>query len=97
MERIPMSEKDLKRLEVLERVKSGRTGQASAARVLGISTRQTRRLLRRLEQEGPRGIISRKVGAAGNHKLPLASTEAVLAFCRQPEQKRSVLKSFWLF
>lgn len=85
MERIPMSEKDLKRLEVLDRVKSGRFKQVSAARVLGISTRQTRRLLRRLELEGPKGLVSKKVGALGNHRLSLEKTETVLDFCRQPE------------
>ena len=63
MERIPMSEKDLKRLEVLDRVESGRFKQVSGARVLGISTKQTRRLLRRLEQEGSKGLVSKKVGA----------------------------------
>lgn len=68
---ISLIESELKRLEVLEKVKSGYCRQGSAVRVLGISTRQTRRFLRRLKQEGPRGIISRKVGAASNHGLAI--------------------------
>lgn len=85
MERIPMSEKDLKRLEVLKEVQIGRCKQAKAGRNLGISPRQVRRLVRRLEKEGPKGIVSKKIGAPGNHRLPPENTAQVVAFCRLPE------------
>ncbi len=65
-----MSEEDLKRLEYLKKIKEGRCKQTTAGRNLGISTRQIRRLVRRLEKEGPKGIISKKLGAPGNHRLP---------------------------
>ena len=85
MERIPMSEEDLKRLEVLTRVKKGRCKQVTAARNLEISTRQIRRLVRQFEKEGPKGIISKKVGTLGNHRLSPESKAQVVAFCRKPE------------
>jgi hypothetical protein len=37
-ERIPMSEKDLKRLRILTEVKEGKTRQSKAARILGITS-----------------------------------------------------------
>jgi DNA-binding Lrp family transcriptional regulator len=85
MERIPMSTEDLKRLEVLKRVKTGRCKQVTAGKNLGITPRHVRRLLRRLEQEGDKGIVSRKVGAAGNHRLFREMTDRVIAFCQEPD------------
>jgi hypothetical protein len=39
-ERIPMSEKDIKRLRILTEVKEGKTKQSKAAKILGITPRQ---------------------------------------------------------
>jgi DNA-binding Lrp family transcriptional regulator len=85
MERIPMSEKDFKRLEILNKVKEGRCKQVIAGRNLGISTRQIRRLVRRLEKEGSKGVISKKIGMPGNHRLSFEKRAQVVAFCRIPE------------
>jgi hypothetical protein len=46
-----MSERDVRRIEVLTEVLSGRRTSASAADVLAITTRQVRRLLDRLRDE----------------------------------------------
>jgi len=84
-ERIPMSSNDLKRLKVLTDVKERRLKQSKGARILGISPRQFRRLLRRFRVEGPKGIVSRKVRSRGNRGLSQEKQDLVLDFCKQPD------------
>ena len=81
--RIAMSTKDLNRLEVLTKLKERRLRQGEAARVLGVTPRQVRRLVKRLEKEGPGGLISRKVGAPSNNRRDPEKTSQILAFCSQ--------------
>ncbi len=59
---ISLSERELKRHGVLERLRAGVLRQTDAARELGLSTRQVRRLLRRLESAGPEGLRSARRG-----------------------------------
>ena len=54
-------------------------------RFLRISTRQVRRLLRRLRNEGAKGIISKKVGSPGNRRLPQEKIDSILDFFKQPD------------
>jgi transposase len=87
MERIPMSEKDLERLKVLTEIKTKRFKQSKASKLLGISTRHVRRLLSRLQQEGPKGLISKKIGAPGNRHLSQDKIDQIIAFCRKEEHR----------
>ncbi|MFC4487226.1 helix-turn-helix domain-containing protein [Tepidiphilus baoligensis] len=57
MERIEMSGKALKRLEVLRQVLDGVVGQKAATERLGLTDRQVRRLLRRYEVEDTAGLV----------------------------------------
>jgi hypothetical protein len=66
---IEMSEKELTRVEVMQRLKAKRMTQAEAGRVLGISERQVKRLYRAYGKQGAQGLISRKRGKASNHQL----------------------------
>lgn len=83
-ERISMSIRELKRAEVATAVKERRLKQAEAAGILGISPRQFRRVLRRFLAEGPKGVISKKVGAKGNHRLSEDKEGLVVEFFRDP-------------
>jgi transcriptional regulator with GAF, ATPase, and Fis domain len=56
-ELVTMSAKELKRLEVIRRVVENRWPQARAAALLGLTTRQVRRLCRTFEATGARGRI----------------------------------------
>jgi hypothetical protein len=49
---IEMSEREIERLRVLERVRDGSVRQRHAVAVLPLSDRQVRRLLRRYQREG---------------------------------------------
>jgi hypothetical protein len=67
--RISMSKKELGRLEMLTKVHGKCCTIAEAAEALDLSTRQVKRLSKRLKLEGPKGLVSRKVGAPSNHRL----------------------------
>lgn len=75
-----MSTKDLCRLEILKEVSEHRLKQAKGALKLGITSRQLRRLLTRFKEQGPKGIVSRKLGALGNRRLPREQKDLILSF-----------------
>ena len=84
-ERIPMSLKDLKRLKVLTDVKERRLKQGKGAHILGIGIRQFRRLLKEFRAKGPKGVISKKVGAKGHRRLSEIKKDLILDFFRDPD------------
>ncbi len=61
-----MSERDLKRIEVLSDVRAGRRTVAAAAAVLAVSERQAFRLLARYEASGGSGLIHKARGKTSN-------------------------------
>jgi transposase len=63
-----MSERDVRRIEVLTEVLSGKRTSASAADVLAITTRQVRRLLDRLRDDGGCALHHKGRGQASNHR-----------------------------
>ncbi|KRH79772.1 hypothetical protein FERRO_08480 [Ferrovum sp. JA12] len=64
-----MSQKEVKRAQMLDLLTEGKIDQQEAARRLGITTRQVRRLTRRYQAAGLSGLISRKRGKASNRRL----------------------------
>ena len=63
-----MSRKEAKRLHVIRKVIEGEIKQGNAAEMLGLSTRQVRRITERLEEEGDKGVIHRLRGGESNRK-----------------------------
>ena len=63
---ISMSERDLKRIEVLSDVRTGRRTVAAAAAVLALSERQAYRLLAKYELDGGSGLIHKARGRTSN-------------------------------
>lgn len=66
---IAMSERDLQRIEVLSKVIAGRMALVSAAHVLGLSTRQVRRLLERMRTDGAASIRHKAIGRPSNNRI----------------------------
>lgn len=64
-----MSEKELTRLEVMQRLKEKRLSQAEASGMLGISVRQVKRLYAAYRKSGAKGLVSQRRGKPGNHRL----------------------------
>ena len=66
---LTMSIKEIDKLKVIHEVLQKRLKQRQAARQLGISTRQVKRLCRRVRREGNRGLVHRLRGLPSNHQL----------------------------
>ena len=67
---LEMSAKELSRLEVMQRLSRKHMSQKEAGRILGLSTRQIKRLLRAYRQKGAAGLVSKHRGRKGNNHLP---------------------------
>jgi transposase len=68
-ELLPMSAKEITRLEVMQRLKEKRLLQKEAATLLGLSIRQVKRLWRKYRKQAAKGLVSVKRGKASNHRL----------------------------
>ena len=75
---ISMTINELSRLELIIKVVEKRLKQSEVAYILDISISQVKRLVKRYRIEGATGLISRKRGAPGNHKLPEGLKELAL-------------------
>src|SRR5438552_5210919 len=78
-----MSARELTRVEVLSRVKTGTLSVGSAAQLLGVSYRQAKRLARRYRAEGAKGLTHRSAGQPSNHARASAERARVLALVRE--------------
>src|ERR1044072_4667348 len=65
-----MSQPELTRLEVIQRVKRKTLKQRQAAELLSISVRQVKRLCKAYQASGAAGLISKRRGQPSNHRLP---------------------------
>jgi transposase len=82
-ERIEMSRQERDRLKLLHGVVVGDRLQKEAARLLRLTSRQVRRLVRRLQDQGDQGIIHRLRGQPSNRRLSAELRQQVLAEYRQ--------------
>jgi hypothetical protein len=82
-ERISMSQSERERLKVLHQIEQGHWRQVEGARRLQLSTRQVRRLQRRVSAEGDVGVIHRLRGRPSNRKIPGKVQSRVLAAVRR--------------
>ena len=73
-----MSARELRRVEILGRVKAGSLRVVDAATVLGVSYRQAKRLWRRFRQGGAKAVRHRQVGRASNRGTPAKTRQRVL-------------------
>jgi hypothetical protein len=81
-ERISMSQPEGERLKVLHGIEQGYWTPVEGAQRLHWSTRQVRRLERRIAAEGDRGVIQRLRGRRSNRKIPEKVQKRVLAEVR---------------
>ena len=67
-----MSQKEVQRLVVLKRLKQGELSQAQVVEQLGVTVRQVNRLVRRVREQGPLGLVSRRRGQRSNRRIDSA-------------------------
>lgn len=77
-----MNIKELDRMEVVSQLHQGMITQLEAANILGLTDRQIRRLLKSYRQQGAIGLISKKRGLPGNHKLKQSLKDLVLGLVK---------------
>src|ERR1041385_7743716 len=67
---LQMSQPELTRLEVIQRVKRKALKQRQAAELLSVSVRQVKRLCKAYQTSGAAGLISKPRGQPSNQRLP---------------------------
>jgi transposase len=77
-----MSSKELSRLEVMQKLAEKRMRQKEAARILGLSVRQVKRLLRAYRDHGAPGLVSKRRGRPSNHRLPEETKRQALSLLK---------------
>jgi len=80
---ITMSRRESKRLHLIHQVLDLKITQVAAAKVLGVSDRQLRRMIKRVRAEGDEGICHRSRGRASNNRIPRKTKNRVLRLFRQ--------------
>ncbi|MEK7806414.1 MAG: ISNCY family transposase [Chloroflexota bacterium] len=81
--RYHMSQRELQRVPVVEAVLAKQMTQIEAAESLGLSTRQVRRLERRVQAEGLSGLMHRSCGQPAHHRVAEGLRHRVLGLIRQ--------------
>ncbi len=77
-----MSYEELDRVSVIERVIEKRLTQLEAAQILGLTSRQVRRLRRAYERDGPVGLASKHRGRPSHRRLRPELAHEALAIVR---------------
>ena len=80
---LTMSNKEITRLEAMQRIKDKRLTQKEAAGMLSLSVRQVKRLYRAYKAQGAQGLMSVRRGKASNHRLAGGVEEQVLNLLKE--------------
>ena len=81
-DRVVMTQRDLQRLSMLQAVRTKTITQREASQCLGLSTRQVRRLQRRVQHAGATGLVHRSRGRPSPRRLPATLQARALALIR---------------
>jgi len=82
-EGVTMSRREVDRLEVIQRAVGRQIGQGDAARQLGLSVRQVKRLVRAYRREGAAGLVSRRRGRPSNRRIAEADKDRFIDLVRR--------------
>jgi transposase len=82
-ELLTMSNREISRLEVMQRLKEKRLTQKEAAGMLGLSTRQVKRLWRAYRKKGAQGLVSKRRGKPSNHRLDAGVAQQALDWIKE--------------
>lgn len=77
-----MKESELLKIEVLEKIKRKEIKQKTGAKILGISTRQMRRTLKRYKLEGGKGLAHKSRGRISNSRIPQEKLDKAIRLIR---------------
>lgn len=83
MGHIKMSEKELSRVEIIERVRGKGISQVGGGELLGISERQMRRLVKRVGEEGMVGLCHRSRGKPSGRGVSPETIEKIVSLYQE--------------
>ncbi len=78
-----MRQKELKRLHVIHKVLEGELTQVEAAEILSLSERQIGRIVKRIREEGDKGIQHRSRGRESSRRSPKKLKDRVVVLYLQ--------------
>ncbi|MET3621707.1 hypothetical protein ABIC49_003336 [Burkholderia ambifaria] len=81
-ERITMTMRELDRFKVIQDVADGKLKPWRAAERLELTTRQVRRLVARLREHGPQGLVSGRYAKPSNNRLDAVIVDRALSIIR---------------
>ena len=82
-ELLTMSNREITRIEIMQRLKEKRLTQKEAAGMLGISTRQVKRLWRAYRKKGAAGLVSKRRGKPSNNRLDAGVAQQALDLIKE--------------
>jgi transposase len=82
-ELLTMSNKEITRLEAMQRIQDKRLTQKEAGRMLGLSVRQIKRLFKAYKAKGAKGLVSQRRGKPSNHRLDERVEKRVLDLLKE--------------
>lgn len=80
---IMMSQREIRRLHLIQQVLDKKVTQQKVAAVLGLTDRQIRRIVKRVREEGARGVCHEGRGKPSNQRIPKKVKEKVIAVYRE--------------
>jgi hypothetical protein len=80
---IKMSQRELRRAHIIHNVLDKKLKQVEASRILELSDREIRRLIKRVRKEGDRGIIHKSRGRESNRMIPKKIKQRVIDLYKQ--------------
>jgi hypothetical protein len=81
---IGMNRHEINRHHIIRNVLEGKATQAEAARILGVTDRQVRRICARVRAKGAQGVVHQLRGRASNHQIDPERIEKALCALHDP-------------
>lgn len=75
---ITMSQKEINRLEIIQKLIAKRITESVAAEMMQLTVRQVRRIKKNVSLNGPQGLVHKSRGRSSNRKYPKEFTGRVL-------------------
>jgi len=80
---ITMNQREVLRLQIMENLKNGKLGQSEASKILQISCRQIRRLIKVYRRQGAEGLIYKRRGKPSNNRVCEKVKENILIIIKE--------------
>lgn len=85
--RIYMNDDEIYRIEIIKKVQGKEIKVSKAAKLLDLSPRQVGRLRKAFKENGPKGLVSKKLGSKGNNQVAKKQKELVLVFFKNEDHR----------